>query len=68
MRAVILAGGKGERLRPLTENTRKAFLPLGGKRVVDHIIDRLPKGTAFHRVYNDYCPILSFLCVFKEKK
>ena len=47
MRAVILTGGKGERLKPLTNDTRKAFLPLGNKRVIDHIIDRLPKGLKF---------------------
>jgi len=44
VRAVILIGGGGERLRPLTDKTRKAFLPLGSKRVIDHIMDRLPKG------------------------
>lgn len=53
MRAVILAGGKGERLMPLTKNTRKAYLPLGGKRVVDHIIERLPKGTPWSISEND---------------
>lgn len=47
MRAVILTGGKGERLKPLTDNTRKAFLPLGNKRVIDHIIDRLPRGLKY---------------------
>jgi len=47
MEAIILVGGKGERLSPLTENIRKAFLPLGDKRVIDHIIDRLPKGLKF---------------------
>lgn len=47
MRAVILTGGKGKRLMPLTRSTRKAYLPLGKKRVVDHIIDRLPKGMPF---------------------
>lgn len=47
MRAVILIGGKGERLMPLTENTRKAYLPLGNKRVIDHIIERLPKGMPY---------------------
>ncbi len=47
MRAVILAGGRGERLRPLTDKVRKAYLPLGDKRVVDHIIDRLPKWLVF---------------------
>lgn len=44
MKALILTGGRGERLKPLTNETRKAFLPLGNKRVIDHIIDRLPKG------------------------
>jgi glucose-1-phosphate thymidylyltransferase len=43
MRAVILAGGKGERLRPLTDNTRKAFLPLGERRVIDYLLDKIPQ-------------------------
>ena len=47
MRAVILIGGKGERLMPLTQYTRKAYLPLGDERVIDHLIDRLPKGLSF---------------------
>ncbi|GAI09555.1 unnamed protein product [marine sediment metagenome] len=53
MRAVILVGGKGKRLMPLTQNIRKAYLPLGNKRVVDHIIDRLPKGISFSISEND---------------
>ena len=53
MKAVILTGGKGERLKPLTENTRKAYLPLGGKRVVDHIIERLPLGIPYSLSEND---------------
>lgn len=53
MRAVILTGGSGTRLKPLTENTRKAYLPLGGKRVVDHIIDRLPQGMQYSISEND---------------
>lgn len=39
--AVIMAGGKGERLRPLTNDTPKPLLPLGGKAIIDHNIDRL---------------------------
>ena len=39
--AVLMAGGKGERLRPLTENTPKPLLPVGGKCIIDHNIDRL---------------------------
>lgn len=53
VRAVILTGGKGERLMPLTQNIRKAYLPLGEKRVIDHIIDRLPKGMPFSISEND---------------
>lgn len=39
--AVLMAGGKGERLRPLTEKTPKPLLPIGGKAIIDHNIDRL---------------------------
>lgn len=39
--AVLMAGGKGERLRPLTEKTPKPLLPVGDKAIIDHNIDRL---------------------------
>ena len=39
--AVMMAGGKGERLRPLTENTPKPLLPVGNKAIIDHNVDRL---------------------------
>lgn len=39
--AVLMAGGKGERLRPLTENTPKPLLPVGNKCIIDHNVDRL---------------------------
>ena len=39
--AVLMAGGKGERLRPLTEKTPKPLLPVGGKAIIDHNIGRL---------------------------
>lgn len=39
--AVLMAGGKGERLRPLTENTPKPLLKVGEKCIIDHNIDRL---------------------------
>jgi len=39
--AVIMAGGKGERLRPLTEKTPKPLLPVGNKAIIDHNVDRL---------------------------
>ena len=39
--AIIMAGGKGERLRPLTEKTPKPLLPVGDKAIIDHNVDRL---------------------------
>lgn len=39
--AVLMAGGKGERLRPLTETTPKPLLKVGDKAIIDHNIDRL---------------------------
>jgi dTDP-glucose pyrophosphorylase len=39
--AIIMAGGKGERLRPLTENTPKPMLKVAEKPIIGHIFDRL---------------------------
>lgn len=39
--AVLMAGGKGERLRPLTEKIPKPLLKVGEKAIIDHNIDRL---------------------------
>ncbi len=39
--AVLMAGGKGERLRPLTEKTPKPLLEVGDKCIIDHNVDRL---------------------------
>jgi dTDP-glucose pyrophosphorylase len=50
MDAVIMAGGKGTRLRPLTENTPKPLLKVGGKPIIEHTIDRLIK-FGIKRVY-----------------
>lgn len=39
--AVLMAGGKGERLRPLTERTPKPLLKVGDKCIIDYNVDRL---------------------------
>ena len=41
--AVLMAGGKGERLRPLTNDTPKPLLKLGGKCIIDYNIESLAK-------------------------
>lgn len=37
---VIMAGGKGTRLRPHTENCPKPMLPVAGRPMLEHIIER----------------------------
>lgn len=37
---IIMAGGKGVRLRPHTENCPKPLLPVAGKPMLEHIIER----------------------------
>jgi len=39
--AVLMAGGKGERLRPLTEKMPKPLLKIDGKAIIDYNVDRL---------------------------
>jgi dTDP-glucose pyrophosphorylase len=41
--AVIMAGGEGKRLKPLTNNLPKPLLPIGEKPIIEHNIDRLIK-------------------------
>ncbi len=41
MYAIILAGGKGERLRPLTIDKPKSMVPLAGRPILEHQIEWL---------------------------
>ncbi|MCC7073394.1 MAG: nucleotidyltransferase family protein [Deltaproteobacteria bacterium] len=39
--AIVMAGGFGTRLRPLTDATPKPMLPIGGKPLLEHIVSDL---------------------------
>jgi len=41
MKTMILAAGRGERMRPLTDITPKPLLPLAGKPILIHLMERL---------------------------
>ncbi|MGB9876317.1 MAG: sugar phosphate nucleotidyltransferase [bacterium] len=43
MKAIIMAGGEGTRLRPLTVHRPKPLVPVGGKPIMVHIIELLKR-------------------------
>ncbi|MHB1317343.1 MAG: nucleotidyltransferase family protein, partial [Anaerolineae bacterium] len=43
MKAVVMAGGAGSRLRPLTVNRPKPMVPIVNRPVIGHILDLLKR-------------------------
>ena len=50
--AMVLAAGRGERLRPLTDSTPKPLFEVGGKALIDHVLDRLAEAGVERAVVN----------------
>lgn len=49
MKAMIFAAGLGARLKPLTDNTPKALIPIAGKPMLEHVILKL-KAAGFDQI------------------
>jgi len=51
---MLLAAGLGTRMRPLTDGTAKPLLPLGGRPLIDHALDRLAQAGVETVVVNGF--------------
>lgn len=49
VQALVMAGGKGTRMRPLTDNVPKPMLPIGDRPLLERIIEQLCK-SGIHKV------------------
>ncbi|HXF67819.1 MAG TPA: nucleotidyltransferase family protein [Burkholderiales bacterium] len=52
MKAMILAAGRGQRMRPLTDRLPKALLRAGGRPLIVHLIERLARAGFTELVIN----------------
>lgn len=51
MDAILLAGGYATRLYPLTKNRAKALLPVGGKPIINYVVENLEESEHIERMF-----------------
>lgn len=67
--AIVLAGGRGTRLRPLTDTISKPMIEVAGKPCLDYVVSNLQKyGIDFVLVSNEFCETLTAGLLKKYQK
>ena len=66
MKAMIFAAGTGSRLKPLTDHTPKALIPIGGKPMLEHVILKL-KSSGFDQIVINIHHLGNQIVDFRER-
>ena len=68
LEAVLMAGGRGERLKPLTDKMPKPLLPVAGKPIIDYNVEEL-EGCGIRKIYVTVNYLAEMICRhFNERK
>ena len=68
MKAMILAAGRGERLRPLTDSIPKTMVPIGDKPLLEHVVRLLSSHGFEELVINLHHQADQILSFVEEKR
>ena len=52
--AMVLAAGKGLRMRPISDKTPKPMIPINGRPLIDHVLERLADAGIIETVVNTH--------------